>query len=110
MDKNDVTFYRGILLYVVFDIICLCNWKITSSIIVFFKDLGQIVNIVLQIGLWVTPIIWSYIIVPEKFQWIVKLNPVFYIVEGYRDSFIEGKWFFQKPLLTVYFGFLHHFY
>ena len=77
--------------------------KITSSIIVFFKDLGQIVNIVLQIGLWVTPIIWSYIIVPEKFQWIVKLNPVFYIVEGYRDSFIEGKWFFQKPLLTVYF-------
>lgn len=77
--------------------------NITSSIIVFFRDVGQIINIILQIGLWVTPIIWSYIIVPDKYQWIVKLNPVFYIIEGYRDAFINGKWFFQKPLLTGYF-------
>ena len=40
---------------------------------------------------------------PDKYQWIVKLNPVFYIIEGYRDAFINGKWFFQKPLLTGYF-------
>lgn len=77
--------------------------KLTSSIILFFRDLGQIVNIVLQIGLWATPIIWSYVIVPQQFQWIVKLNPVFYIIEGYRDSFINRQWFFEQPVLTVYF-------
>lgn len=80
--------------------------KITSAIIVFFRDLGQIVNIILQIGVWGTPIIWSYTIVPLKYQWIVKLNPVFYIVEGYRDSFISQKYFFEKPVLTLYFWIL----
>lgn len=77
--------------------------KITSAIILFFKDLGQIVNIVLDIGMWATPIIWSYTIVPEKFQWIIKLNPVFYIINGYRDSFINQVWFYEDIGLTVYF-------
>ncbi len=77
--------------------------KMTSAIVLFFRDLGQIVNIVLQIGVWATPIIWSYSIVPEKFRWIIVINPVFYIVEGYRDCFITREWFFEKPGLTFYF-------
>lgn len=77
--------------------------EITSAIILFFRDLGQIVNIILQIGVWATPIIWSYTIIPEKFQWIIKLNPMFYIVEGYRDSLYAEQWFWQKPVLSCYF-------
>jgi ABC-type polysaccharide/polyol phosphate export permease len=34
---------------------------------------------------------------------ILKLNPMFYIVQGYRDSMINDVWFFQKPELTIYF-------
>lgn len=75
----------------------------TSSIILFFKDIGQIINILLQIGMWATPILWSYTIVPAKFQWIIKLNPMFYIVEGYRDTFINHIWFFDKYYQTIYF-------
>lgn len=75
----------------------------TSAIVLFFKDLGQIINILLQIGMWITPIMWSYTIVPEKYQWIVKLNPMYYIVEGYRDSFINHIWFFEKYFQTIYF-------
>lgn len=77
--------------------------KITSSLILFFRDLGQIVNIVLDIGLWATPIIWSNTIVPEKMQWIIKINPVFYIVNGYRDSFVNHVWFYEDIGLTIYF-------
>lgn len=77
--------------------------KITSSLILFFRDLGQIVNIVLDIALWATPIIWSYNIVPETYRWIVKLNPIFYITEGYRDSFINQVWFVEKPAWSFYF-------
>ena len=80
--------------------------KFTSSIILFFRDLGQIVNIVLDMVMWATPIIWSYSIVPVQFQWVVKLNPFFYIIEGYRDSFINQIWFFQKPILSMYFWIL----
>ncbi|WP_252237123.1 ABC transporter permease [Clostridium sp. ZBS17] len=75
----------------------------TSAMIIFFKDLGQLINIFLQVGMWMTPIMWSYTIVPGKFQWIVKLNPMYYIAEGYRDTFINRVWFFERYFQTVYF-------
>lgn len=75
----------------------------TSAIIIFFKDLGQIINIFLQIGMWMTPIMWSYTIMPKQLQWIVKLNPMYYIVEGYRDAVINNVWFFERYFQTAYF-------
>lgn len=75
----------------------------TSAIVIFFKDLGQIINIFLQIGMWMTPIMWSYTIVPGRIQWIIKLNPMYYIVEGYRDTIINHVWFYQRYFQTVYF-------
>lgn len=75
----------------------------TSAIMVFFKDLGQIVAIILQIGIWFTPIMWSYSIIPSRYQWIFKLNPMYYIVEGYRDSFINHVWLIERYNQTIYF-------
>lgn len=75
----------------------------TSAIVLFFKDLGQIVNILLQIGMWLTPIMWSFTMIPEKYQWILKLNPMYYASEGYRDAFINHVWFFEKFNQTIYF-------
>lgn len=78
----------------------------TSSIILFFRDLGQLINIFLQIGIWMTPIMWNYNIIPLRYQWIAKLNPMLYIVEGYRDTFIYKTWFWEKQGQTVYFWFV----
>ena len=30
----------------------------TSSVVVFFRDLTQVINIALQVGVWMTPIMW----------------------------------------------------
>ncbi len=76
---------------------------ITSAIVLFFKDLGQIISIFLQVGMWMTPIMWSYTIIPDKYLWILKLNPMFYVVEGYRDTFINYIWFWDKIFQTIYF-------
>lgn len=76
---------------------------ITSSVIVFFKDLGQIVAIILQIGVWMTPIMWDYNIIAPRYQWILKINPMYYIVEGYRDTFINHVWFWERYNQTLYF-------
>lgn len=75
----------------------------TSAIILFFRDLGQIINIFLQIGMWMTPIMWNYEIIPSKFIWVFKLNPMYYIIEGYRDSLIDKVWFWQHFNTTIYF-------
>lgn len=75
---------------------------LTSAINAFFKDMGQIVNIFLQFGMWITPIMWSYTMMGEN-AGILKLNPFFYISEGYRDSMLNGIWFWERPNLTLYF-------
>lgn len=76
----------------------------TSSLVPFFKDFGQIVNIVIQIGMWLTPIMWDFSILElGKLEIIFKLNPMYYIVQGYRDSFIQKIWFWEHPRLTIYF-------
>lgn len=75
----------------------------TSSIIVFFKDLGQFITIILQLSMWMTPIMWSVTILPPTMKWFPFINPVFYIVDGYRDSTINHIWFWNKPLHSLYF-------
>ena len=76
------------------------SWM-TSSIVVFFRDLGQIVGMVVQFGFWLTPIFWSMKILPERFHDIIQYNPVYYIVEGYRDSLIYNTWFWEKIDLSI---------
>lgn len=78
------------------------SW-ITSSLNIFIKDIGQIVAMLLQFGFWLTPIFWSLNIMPEKYHLFIKLNPMFYIVEGYRNTFIYHKWFWEDLSLTMYF-------
>lgn len=75
----------------------------TSAIIIFFRDLGQLIGILLQVGIWMTPIMWSYTMIPDQYQWVLKLNPMYYIVEGYRDSLINGVWFWERYNQTIYF-------
>ena len=75
----------------------------TCSIVVFFKDLAQIINIALQIGMWATPILWDINSLQEKWMVILKLNPLVYIVNGYRSAIWEREWFFQDFFSTMYF-------
>lgn len=76
---------------------------ITSSLVIFMKDVGQLIAMLLQFGFWLTPIIWHINMLPTKYEFWIKLNPVYYIVEGYRDTFIYKIWFWEKPFLTTTF-------
>ena len=79
---------------------------LTSAINVFFKDMAQIVSICLQFGMWLTPIMYQETMFSGDYPWIdtvLKLNPFYYIVAGYRDSILTGNWFWERPTLTVYF-------
>ena len=76
---------------------------LTCSIIPFFKDLSQIMNIILQMGIWITPILWNINILPQTWRWVMKINPMYYIVQGYRNVFGEKVWFWQDITWTIYF-------
>ncbi len=80
---------------------------LTSSVVVFFRDLSQMINIALQVGVWMTPIMWSFADLGLEehgtIATILKLNPIYYIVNGYRESLIDKVGFWQHGMLTLYF-------
>lgn len=75
---------------------------ITASCTVFFRDMSQIVNIFLTVGVWFTPIMWNISMLGPELQVLFKLNPMFYIVDGVRDSLLAKVFFWEKPIWTVY--------
>lgn len=78
------------------------SW-ITSAVVVFVRDLNPLIAMVVQFGFWLTPVFWSVTMLPTHFQTLIKINPIYYLVEGYRDSLIHERWFWQQPGLTLQF-------
>jgi len=77
---------------------------ISSALVVFLRDVGQLVSMLLQFMFWMTPIFWSAGILPPNLHTLIKLNPVYYIVEGYRSSFLGRTWFWEHHLVwNLYF-------
>lgn len=79
-----------------------------SAVTVFFRDMKEVISILLQIGMWVTPIMWTFesMAVPSWALVILKLNPMYYIVSGYRDALINKVGFWEHPGLTLWFWIL----
>lgn len=75
----------------------------TSAVVIFFKDLQQIIAIVLQLGMWATPILWNLGMLEPKLQAILSINPLVYIVCGYRNAIYGKQWFWECPWETMYF-------
>lgn len=76
----------------------------TCAVVVFFRDLAQIINIGLQVGMWATPILWNIgMIGDDRMVTLVKLNPLVYIVNGYRNAIYGDEWFFEHFYSSTYF-------
>lgn len=69
---------------------CLGITFILSAIEVFVRDLEHIINFVLSMAFYVTPILYKAEQVPESLRFILKLNPMAYIIDAYRDVFYYG--------------------
>ena len=103
--KRSITIYYLQIIYYLMCMIYLLvglTW-IFSSLKVFLPDIGEIISVILQLGMWITPIMWNIKMIPENYRWIIKINPMFYIVDGFRDIFINKIWFWQKSMWTLQF-------
>lgn len=62
-----------------------------GSLNVFFRDVGQFVPVLLQFWFWLTPIVYSAQIIPERFQHWLLLNPMHPIIAGYQAIFLSNS-------------------
>ena len=72
-------------------IMCVGLGWILSSLTVFLRDIPQIIGLVLTGVFFFTPICYSPSIVPPKVLFVMKLNPLYHVIEGYRLACLTGK-------------------
>lgn len=78
-----------------------------STISVLIRDYQFLLQAVTRLLFFLLPIFWDVNAKlshshPELVP-ILKLNPLFYIIDGFRNSFLDGQWFFQDMKYTLYF-------
>ncbi len=78
------------------------GWMV-AALNVFYRDVAQILTVLLNMWFWLTPIVWQANMLPEKFRFLLKLNPMYYIVNGYRASFVYHAGFWEHWRQGAYF-------
>jgi ABC-type polysaccharide/polyol phosphate export permease len=100
-----ISLYYLQALYYLFSLLVLSlgiAWGL-AALNVFIRDVAQLVAVLLQIGFWVTPIFWDISMMSPKIQHLLKLNPIYYVVQGYRDSFITFQPVWSHLAYTAYY-------
>ena len=72
-------------------VFCLGLGFATSVLNVFFRDIGQLVSIVMQLWFWFTPIVYPLSVVPERLKGFFRLNPFYHFIEIYRSILYLNK-------------------
>ncbi|HAB36842.1 MAG TPA: ABC transporter [Rhodobacteraceae bacterium] len=57
---------------------------------VFLRDIGQLIPIIMQMLFWLTPIVYPVSIIPESYQHLLNLNPMYPITHAYQQILVYG--------------------
>lgn len=79
-----------------------------AGVIVYYHDFGQVVGIILRFWMYATPVVYSISLVPslipEKWLWLYRLNPMTGVVEGFRWALLGSSpppdWIFGLSALA----------
>lgn len=97
-------YYLQIPIYLIYMLVVVSGIAyLTATLYVFFKDVVQIVSIIIQIVFWLTPIVWDFQIMPEMVRKILVFNPFYYVINGYRNIFIYKDGMGQDLGMTIYY-------
>jgi len=66
------------------------SWLV-AALNVFVRDTAQMVTLVLQLWFYLCPIIYPLSVIPESYRFLLRLNPLVFITEGYRRALIENR-------------------
>ncbi len=72
-----------------------------AAITVTYRDFRYVVPFLIQAGLYLSPVIYPVDLVPEKWRWVLALNPMTGIIDGFRASLIGKPWNLPALLVAV---------
>lgn len=115
-----ISFFYGVRpsiynLQIIYYLFCLFSFLfafsiISSTIATLIRDYQTALQSVMRMLLYVSPILWNTSLITKSFptmgpiiENLLKLNPLFYIIEGFRDSILGRAWFYQDIVYMGYF-------
>jgi len=63
-----------------------------ASVTVYFRDLEHILDVLLNLLFYATPIIYAADRVPDSYRWVTLVNPLAPLIEGWRSVLLNGDW------------------
>lgn len=88
----------------------LCTYTFVFSFALLFstfttivRDIQSLLQTMMRMLFYLTPIFWDQSNFPAYLIPILKLNPLYYLITGFRNSFLYNVWFFEDLTLTMYF-------
>jgi len=87
-----IFFFPLLFLVILLELIFVCGLCLAISVLnVFLRDIGNLLGVLLMFWFWVTPIFYSSQMVPQKFQWVLALNPMTAYVNCYRELVFAAR-------------------
>jgi len=74
-----------------------------SALTAVSPDVLQAVKSLITLFFWLTPVLWSADNLGSPLKQLILANPIVYIISGYRNTFVNERWFFQDWQYTIYF-------
>ena len=80
-------FPLGLLLLFFTTAVCL----VLSALNVYYRDVKLLINFLIQVWFFATPVIYSIDSTPVRIKLVLLLNPLTFIIENFRRSIVEGR-------------------
>ncbi|MFB3164815.1 ABC transporter permease [Neobacillus sp. 179-J 1A1 HS] len=96
------------LLQLPYYLLCLFTFLFATSLLfstisIIIRDFQMIIQSAMRMMFYLLPIVWKMDNLPTIYINILKLNPVFYLIQGFRNTFLGQGWFFIDIKYTSYF-------
>jgi lipopolysaccharide transport system permease protein len=63
-----------------------------AALMVKYRDISHIIPTFLQLGMYVSPVAWSTLVIPNKYRWVFLVNPLSGLLDAFRWSLLgEGS-------------------
>ncbi len=63
-----------------------------AALTVTYRDLRFIVPFMIQVLMYVSPVIYPVSIIPARYQWLAALNPMMGLIDGFRSAVLGKPW------------------
>lgn len=95
-------YWLNLTYYIIYSIVFLTSISLITSVITMVaRDFYKLLNSLIRLLFYVTPILWVMDNMPQIYQTIMEYNPIYYVVKGFRESILYDLMFYHEMRMVV---------